>query len=53
MRTKVGLWIDHRKAIVIGVTNTGEVIADGEHLRDISTSTSMRSSRAFVMRNSS
>jgi hypothetical protein len=24
MRTKVGLWIDHRKAIVVAVTNKGE-----------------------------
>ena len=26
MRTKVGLWIDHRKAIVVAVTDKGEVI---------------------------
>jgi len=24
MKTKVGLWIDHRKAIVVGVTDKGE-----------------------------
>jgi hypothetical protein len=24
MRTKVGLWIDHRKAIVVAVTDKGE-----------------------------
>jgi hypothetical protein len=24
MRTKVGLWIDHRKAVVVAVTDTGE-----------------------------
>jgi hypothetical protein len=27
MRTKVGLWIDHRKAIVVAVTDKGEEIA--------------------------
>jgi hypothetical protein len=27
MRTKVGLWIDHRKAIVVTVTDKGEEIA--------------------------
>jgi len=27
MKTKVGLWIDHRKAIVVAVTDTGEEIA--------------------------
>ncbi len=27
MRTKVGLWIDHRKAIVVAVTDRGEEIA--------------------------
>ncbi len=26
MRTKAGLWIDHRKAIVVAVTDSGEVI---------------------------
>ena len=26
MRTKVGLWIDHRKAIVVAVTDQGEEI---------------------------
>ncbi len=26
MRTKVGLWIDHRKAIVVAVTDEGEEI---------------------------
>ncbi|MDD5542012.1 MAG: hypothetical protein PHX83_02465 [Acidobacteriia bacterium] len=26
MRTKVGLWIDHRKAIVVAVTNNGDEI---------------------------
>ena len=26
MRTKVGVWIDHRKAIVVAVTDTGEEI---------------------------
>jgi hypothetical protein len=27
MRTKVGLWIDHRKAVVVTVTDKGEEIA--------------------------
>ena len=27
MRTRVGLWIDHRKAIVVAVTDKGEEIA--------------------------
>ncbi|HLB72826.1 MAG TPA: hypothetical protein VJJ98_02300 [Sedimentisphaerales bacterium] len=27
MRTKVGLWIDHRKAIIVAVTDKGEEIA--------------------------
>jgi len=27
MRTKVGLWIDHRKAIIVAVTDTGEETA--------------------------
>ena len=27
MRTRVGLWIDHRKAIVVAVTDQGEEIA--------------------------
>src|SRR4030042_1753193 len=27
MKTKVGLWIDHRKAIVVAVTDKGEEIA--------------------------
>lgn len=27
MSTKVGLWIDHRKAIIVAVTDTGEEIA--------------------------
>ena len=27
MRTKVGLWIDHRKAIIVSVTDKGEEIA--------------------------
>ena len=27
MRTKVGLWIDHRKAIIVAGTDTGEEIA--------------------------
>jgi hypothetical protein len=26
MRTRVGLWIDHRKAVVVGVTDEGEEI---------------------------
>ncbi len=26
MKTKVGLWIDHRKAIVVAITDTGEEI---------------------------
>jgi hypothetical protein len=26
MKTKVGLWIDHRKAIVVAITNKGEEI---------------------------
>jgi hypothetical protein len=26
MRTKVGLWIDHRKAIIVAVTDKGEEI---------------------------
>jgi len=26
MRTKVGLWIDHRKALIVGVTDKGEEI---------------------------
>jgi hypothetical protein len=26
MRTKVGLWIDHRKAIIVAITDTGEEI---------------------------
>ena len=26
MRTKVGLWIDHRKAIVVTVTDKGEEV---------------------------
>ena len=26
MRTRVGLWIDHRKAIVVAVTDKGEEI---------------------------
>jgi hypothetical protein len=26
MRTKVGLWIDHKKAIIVAVTNQGEEI---------------------------
>jgi hypothetical protein len=75
MRTKVGLWIDHRKAIIVAVTDKGEEIgliiskvekqlrrsgdstllrvptnhskyrqmtAAREHLRDISTFTTMR-----------
>ncbi|MHC5936274.1 hypothetical protein [Nostoc sp.] len=28
MRTKVGLWIDHRKAIVVAVTEKGEEISE-------------------------
>jgi hypothetical protein len=28
MRTKVGLWIDHRKAIVVTVTEKGEEIKE-------------------------
>jgi len=27
MKTKVGLWIDHKKAIIVAVTDKGEVIA--------------------------
>ncbi len=27
MRTRVGLWIDHRKAIIVAVTDTGEETA--------------------------
>jgi hypothetical protein len=27
MRTKVGLWIDHRKALIVAVTDKGEEIA--------------------------
>ena len=27
MRTKVGLWIDHRKAIIVAITDKGEEIA--------------------------
>ena len=27
MRTKVGLWIDHKKAIIVSVTDKGEVAA--------------------------
>ncbi|MDH4011763.1 MAG: hypothetical protein OEU55_13655 [Desulfobacterales bacterium] len=26
MKTKVGLWIDHRKAVIVAVTDTGEEI---------------------------
>jgi hypothetical protein len=26
MRTKVGLWIDHRKAVIVAITDTGEEI---------------------------
>ena len=26
MRTKVGLWIDHRKAIIVAITDEGEEI---------------------------
>lgn len=26
MRTKVGLWIDHRKALIVAVTDKGEEI---------------------------
>jgi hypothetical protein len=26
MRTKVGLWIDHRKAIIVSVTDKGEEV---------------------------
>ena len=26
MRTRVGLWIDHRKAIIVAVTDEGEEI---------------------------
>ena len=26
MRTRVGLWIDHRKAIIVAVTDKGEEI---------------------------
>ena len=83
MKAKVGLWIDHRKAIVVAVTDNGEetglvisaiekqtrrsqssrhtgpyepqqvpeTIVDRKPLPDILTSTTMRSSRAFVMRN--
>ena len=25
MRTKVGLWIDHRKAIIVAITDKGEL----------------------------
>ena len=85
MKTKVGLWIDHRKAIVVAITDKGEqkgliifaierqarrsprsrskgpfepqhvprTIAGSDPSRDISTFTTMRSSRAFMMHNPS
>ena len=81
MKTEVGLWMDHRKAVIVVITDKGEEIkvivskvekqlrrsggsplkgpyeaskcqqttATRERLQDISTFTTMRSLRAFVV----